>query len=284
QNAPEPRRGGELHVSAHLRLPLELRRERCGKLRRLDAECRQHARNDASGLVHERGSQVLDIELGVALVARLLLRGDERLLRLLRQFVRVNHSITFNLEPFAPLEQMAPDVLPAARFGDFARKLRYASPGGPPPTPGLPWPARRMRWPSFTPGGIFTVSRLAGWPFSREIWITCSDPLYASGRVISTSPSTSSPCLARDRVRVRVRPNTSSASPKPPFAAWPKRVRKKSENPLASSPNGLSPGCPVYTYWKPPVPEGRPRPCANCSHSGPTVSYRFRFSGSLRTS
>ena len=166
----------------------------------------------------------------------------------------------------------------------FTRTRRYASPGGPPPTPGLPWPARRMRWPSFTPGGIFTVSRLAGWPFSREIWITCSDPLYASGRVISTSPSTSSPCLARDRVRVRVRPNTSSASPKPPFAAWPKRVRKKSENPLASSPNGLSPGCPVYTYWKPPVPEGRPRPCANCSHSGPTVSYRFRFSGSLRTS
>src|SRR5207253_2367655 len=78
---------------------------------------------DASGLVHERGGQVLDIELGVALVARLLLRGNERLLRLLRQFVRVNHSITFNLEPFAPLEQMAPDVLPAARFGDFARKL-----------------------------------------------------------------------------------------------------------------------------------------------------------------
>ena len=95
QNAPEPRRGGELHVSAHLRLPLELGRERRGKLRRLDAECRQHARDDASGLVHERGGQVLDIELGVAFVARLLLRGNERLLRLLGQFVRVNHSITF---------------------------------------------------------------------------------------------------------------------------------------------------------------------------------------------
>src|SRR5205085_117158 len=82
----------------------------------------------------------------------------------------------------------------------FTRTRRYASPGGPPPTPGLPWPARRMRWPSFTPGGIFTVSRLAGWPFSREIWITCSDPLYASGRVISTAPLRELLPLGTDRV------------------------------------------------------------------------------------
>src|SRR5207249_4157256 len=265
-----------------------------------------------SGLVHERGGQVLDIELGVALVARLLLRGDERLLRLLGQLIWIDHFVTcltgsacrpslhacsisrLRLETRSRLvvsllaseslvarpnsKQVTAHVVPAARFGDFARKLalflaelgrhhdlhgaveipvaaarpwhplpgeansapvlcfrwdakrhpalkrghgnfaakhgfvhrdgrstrrsspsrvkkgcgftrtrRYASPGGPPPTPGLPWPARRMRWPSFTPGGIFTVSRLAGWPFSREIWITCSDPLYASGRVISTS-------------------------------------------------------------------------------------------------
>src|SRR5713101_793419 len=42
----------------------------------------------------ESCGQVLDVELRVTLLARLLLRGDERLLRLLGQFVRVYHFVT----------------------------------------------------------------------------------------------------------------------------------------------------------------------------------------------
>ena len=80
QDAPEARRRGELHVAGHLRLALELGRERGGELGGLDAERREDARHDPAGLIHQRGGQVLDVELGVTLIARFLLRGDERLL------------------------------------------------------------------------------------------------------------------------------------------------------------------------------------------------------------
>jgi len=74
-------------------LPLQFRRERGGELRRLHAQRGQDTRDDAAGLIDERGGEVLDVELRVALVARLLLRGDKRLLRLLSEFVRINQDI-----------------------------------------------------------------------------------------------------------------------------------------------------------------------------------------------
>src|SRR5207247_1209190 len=102
EHAPKPRRCGELHVAADLRLSLELGRERGRELRWLHAQRRQDARDDPTRLIDERRGEMLDIELRMALVARLLLRRDERLLRLLSQFVWVNHFVTCSISGLRP--------------------------------------------------------------------------------------------------------------------------------------------------------------------------------------
>src|SRR5207247_2355041 len=110
ENAPEPARRGKLHVAAHLRLAPELGREGGRELRRLQSERGQDAGHDAARLIDERRREMLDVQLRVALVARLLLRGDERFLRFFSELVRIDHEYV----PSICLEQMAPDVLPAA--------------------------------------------------------------------------------------------------------------------------------------------------------------------------
>src|SRR2546428_3157404 len=97
QDAPEARRRADLHVAADLGLTLELGRKRGRKLRRLHAERGEDARNDPPGLVDERRGDVFDVDLGVALLARLLLRGDERLLRFLGELIGVDHFITCSI-------------------------------------------------------------------------------------------------------------------------------------------------------------------------------------------
>src|SRR4029077_2782112 len=89
------RRCGELHVARDPRLSQQLGRQRGRELGRLDAERGQDARDDPAGLIDERGGEVLDVELRVALVARFLLRGDERLLRLFCELIGVDHFKTF---------------------------------------------------------------------------------------------------------------------------------------------------------------------------------------------
>jgi hypothetical protein len=80
QDATEPGRRADLDIAGNLRLALELGAERAAYLRGLDAQRCQDARHDAALLLDERGGEMLDVDLAVSVVARALLRGNDRFL------------------------------------------------------------------------------------------------------------------------------------------------------------------------------------------------------------
>ena len=80
EHAAQARGRADLHVARDLRLSLELGAQRAADLRGLNAQRRQHARNDAALLFDQRRGEVLDVDLVMAVIARTLLRVDERFL------------------------------------------------------------------------------------------------------------------------------------------------------------------------------------------------------------
>src|SRR5258706_3063692 len=94
KDASEARARADLDVALDLRLLLELGLERGRELRRLHPERAENGGHDARLLLHERQREVLDVDLAVAVLARVLLRGDQRLLGLLGELVRIDHFAT----------------------------------------------------------------------------------------------------------------------------------------------------------------------------------------------
>ncbi|MNY33692.1 hypothetical protein D3C86_1679800 [compost metagenome] len=155
--------------------------------------------------------------------------------------------------------------------------IRYRSPLAPPPTPGAPWPLRRMRSPSVTPAGIFTFRVLTVSPVRWPAPLYCGtwkliffDSLArVSSRKIASSISTS--CPRRPALRCWPRPK-GLPLPRP---AEPNMELKKSEK---SPPSWLK-----LPPLRPSQPGGpwNGRPCWPYLRNS---SYSARFSGLLSAS
>src|SRR5207247_910054 len=141
QNATEPRRCADLgRAAAHLGTAREIRLDRREELLRVPAKSAHERGHSALGLREQRRGEVLDVDLGVSVLARARSRGDDGLLGLFGELVRIDHSrwlLTFSSDRCAAIFWIASRSVSVSFCGSTTLTVTYMSPD-PPPARGIP--------------------------------------------------------------------------------------------------------------------------------------------------